>query len=190
MTRAMRLRGAVAATLRSFGRGFETQKTEGLDCTFEGIREDAHASFVRKAGGREPWFARGTEIRNERAVSLVSVGDCVAIARAMSVAAIEPEWLGANLVLEGFSRFSFVSAGTRLFFASGAVLAITAQNAPCIKTGKAVARQLGLPADEAPAFVKAAQGLRGLVAVVERPGLIRPGDGVEARVPAQWIYPG
>ena len=37
-------------------------------------------------------------------------------------------------------------------------------------------------------FVKAARHRRGLVAWVEKPGRIEAGEGVEARLPEQWIY--
>jgi hypothetical protein len=33
-----------------------------------------------------------------------------------------------------------------------------------------------------------AQRLRGLVAWVEKPGTVRPGETISVRVPEQWIY--
>ena len=38
------------------------------------------------------------------------------------------------------------------------------------------------------AFPKQSDGLRGLVAWVEKEGTISVGEAFEARVPAQWIY--
>jgi hypothetical protein len=37
-------------------------------------------------------------------------------------------------------------------------------------------------------FAMVAQGLRGVVAAVEHPGLISAGMAFEARVPARWLY--
>ena len=37
-------------------------------------------------------------------------------------------------------------------------------------------------------FPKVAKRLRGLVAWVEKPGRIDPGEEVSVRVPEQWIY--
>ena len=37
-------------------------------------------------------------------------------------------------------------------------------------------------------FPKVAKRLRGLVAWVEKPGTIMPGEAVSVRVPEQWVY--
>ncbi|TIS16311.1 MAG: molybdenum cofactor sulfurase, partial [Mesorhizobium sp.] len=37
-------------------------------------------------------------------------------------------------------------------------------------------------------FPKTAKRLRGLVAWVEKPGIIRTGEEISVRVPEQWIY--
>ena len=39
-------------------------------------------------------------------------------------------------------------------------------------------------------FPKVAKRLRGLVAWVEKPGTIMPGEAVSVRVPEQWVYRG
>ena len=43
-----------------------------IDLTFDGLAGDFHAGATRRSGGREPWYPRGTEMRNERQVSIVA----------------------------------------------------------------------------------------------------------------------
>ncbi|MDR7035038.1 MOSC domain-containing protein [Mesorhizobium sp. BE184] len=171
---------------------FETRAVDALAVGFEGIAGDYHAGVTRRSGGREPWYPRGTEIRNERQLSLVAPDELAQVAQTMGIAEIKPEWMGANLLIEGLPRFSLLPSGTLLFFKSGATLKIDALNNPCRQTGRLVAEQARM-ADQpagALAFVKAAKRLRGLVAWVEKPGLIRQGEEISVRVPEQWIYRG
>ena len=69
-------------------------------------------------------------------------------------------------------RPSFIPRGTRLFFPSGAVLAVTDQNAPCRIAGAEVERNLPASDGLALRFAAAAKRLRGVVAYVDRPGII------------------
>jgi hypothetical protein len=66
---------------------------------------------------------------------------------------------------------------------------VDAQNGPCRFSGHSIAENAGM-AYEAGAllFPKAAKRLRGLVAWVEKPGIIRAGEEISVRVPEQWIY--
>ena len=185
-----RLKGRVDVVLIAPETDFVTVACNALDLTFDGIVGDHHAGATRKAGGREPWYPRGTAIRNERQVSLVSADDLTAIARDMGVDTVRPEWLGANLVISGIADFSMLPPRTLLFFDGGVTLKVDGQNAPCKIAGRAVAEGLGhADRDEtALAFVKAAKRLRGLVAWVEKPGRIEAGAAFEARVPEQGLY--
>ena len=185
-----RLQGRVDAVLIARETHFVTVAENALDLTFEGITGDHHTGATRKAGGREPWYPRGTAIRNERQVSLVAADELSAIAREMGVDSVKPEWLGANLVISGIADFSMLPPRTLLFFDGGVTLKVDGQNAPCKIAGRAVAEGLGhADRDEtALAFVKAAKRLRGLVAWVEKPGRIEAGEALEARVPEQWLY--
>jgi MOSC domain len=187
---ARRLAGKVEQVLMAAGSHFVTAPVQSLSLDFAGIGGDHHAGLTRKAGGREPWYPRGTEIRNERQVSLVSIADLEAIAAAMGLAQVRPEWLGANIVVSGLPDFSLIPPRTLLFFEGGVTLKVDGQNAPCRSAGRAVAAGAGLHnADEvAMKFVKAAKRLRGLVAWVEKPGTIAVGAQFEARLPEQWFY--
>lgn len=187
---ACRLRGKVDMALAAPGSHFVTVATDTLDMTFDGIAGDHHAGATRKSGGREPWYPRGTVIRNERQLSLVSVEELGMIAQSMGVEHVKPHWLGANLVISGVPDLSMLPPRTLLFFGGGVTLKIDGQNAPCKQAGRAIAAGLGHADldDTALAFVKAAKRLRGLVAWVEKPGTITTGEAIEARVPEQWLY--
>lgn len=187
-----RIPGRVEAVHKAAGGHFVTSACQQLDLTFEGIHGDIHSGLTRKAGGREPWYRRGTHIRNERQVTLVCPGELADVAAAMGVPLILPEWLGANIVASGIPALSMLPPRTLLFFASGVVLKVDGQNAPCKVAGKAVAAGLGRDDQDetALAFVAAAKRLRGLVAWVEKPGTIKAGDAIEARLPEQWLYRG
>ena len=83
-------------------------------------------------------------------------------------------------------------SGTLLFFANGVTIKVDAQNGPCKIAGRSIAEHAGMADVEAGAllFPKVAKRLRGLVAWVEKPGTITPGEAVSVRVPEQWVYRG
>ena len=85
-------------------------------------------------------------------------------------------------MLEGVADLTGLPAATRLVFPSGATLFVTEENRPCRHPGKVLADIYGEPRLEL-GFVAAAQGRRGLVALVEREGEIAPGEQVKAIVP-------
>lgn len=181
-------KAVVEALFIADGRGFETRSVEALTLDFSGIIGDRHAGTTRRSGGREPWYPRRTEIRNERQVSIVARDELAEAASAMGIAALEPEWIGANLVLGGLEQLSWLPARSRMFFAGGATIAIDGQNAPCRLAGAAIARHVPGREDLTLLFPKAAKGLRGLVGWVEKPGVIRVGEAVSVRVPVQRLY--
>ncbi|MER8527854.1 MOSC domain-containing protein [Mesorhizobium sp. M0814] len=169
---------------------FETRAVDTLQLGFDGIEGDFHAGTTRRSGGREPWYPRGTEMRNERQLSIVAADELAIVAERMGIAEIKPEWIGANLLIEGLPHLSMLPTGTQLFFKGGATVKIDAQNGPCRIAGRSVAENAGMPDHEAGAllFPKAAKRLRGLVAWVEKPGTITAGEEISVRVPEQWIY--
>lgn len=169
---------------------FVTKATDALAFDFEGIRGDVHAGYTRSSGSREPWYPRGTEMRNERQISIVSPDELAQIACAMELREIRPEWIGANLLIGGVQRLSMLPSGTLLFFRGGVTLKVDSQNGPCSTAGRSIAEHAGTADHEATSlqFPKVAKRLRGLVAWVERPGRIEPGEDVSVRIPEQWIY--
>ena len=156
-----------------------------IEVALDGIVGDAHRSYVRKtwAGDKQP---EGTLRRNERQWSAVSVEELAAIQEAMdlteSPTATE---LGANLCLSGIRDLSRLPKGTVLRFPSGAELIVEEYNPPCHDMGKKLAgshsTQSGEPLSST-AFSKAAKLTRGIVGVVEVPGLISAGDELQVEL--------
>lgn len=184
--------GRLVATLTTgpvrHGRhAFVTERTATLDFDLFGIPGGRHHGPSRRAGAREPWLPRGTVIRNDRQVSALSITELAVVADRLGLAALAPEWLGGNLLIDGIADFSRLAPGSRLAFGGswrgkgrfdgGVVLRVEAYNAPCRQAGRAVAEMAGDAALEF-AFVKAAAGLRGLVLSVDRAGQVAAGDEV------------
>lgn len=187
---ARKLTGKVAGTYVALDDDFETKAIDSLPLDFQGIARDFHAGYTRKSGGREPWYPRGTEMRNERQLSIVAPDELALIAERMAIPEIRPEWIGANLLIDGVPRLSMLPSGTMLFFEDGVTLKIDAQNGPCRIAGRRVAERAGMGDHDAGSllFPKVGRRLRGLVAWVEKPGRISAGESVSVRVPEQWIY--
>jgi len=188
----MKIGASVSGVFRAAQGHFETAAVEALALGFEGIEGDFHAGTTRRSGGREPWYTRGTQMRNERQLSIVAADELAVVAQRMGIDRILPEWIGANLVLAGVPRLSMLPAGTLLFFAGGATVKVDAQNGPCRIAGRQVALRAGMADVDggALAFAKMARRLRGLVGWVEKPGTVTAGETVSVRVPEQWIYAG
>lgn len=185
-----RIEARVDGLFAALGEDFITSPVETLALSFEGVPGDVHAGFTRKSGGREPWYDRGTEIRNERQLSIVARDELASVADDMEIAMIAPEWIGANIALSGVPMLSMLPASTLLFFESGATVKVDMQNGPCRIAGDAIARHLGREGDQhiALGFPKIAKRRRGVVAWVEKPGTIAMGETVRVQLPEQWVY--
>ncbi len=185
---ARRIKGRVAALFATTDpKRFETTPVARLALGLDGIAGDRHGGFERRSSGREPWYPRGTPIRNGRHLSILSVEDLAEIARRLDVAAVDAASIGANLVVEGIPRLSMLPRGTRLVVGAVAALSVDDQNAPCRIAGRSLARHLDRAEIEL-GFAKVAQRLRGVVAAVDRAGEIAVGDEIVAHIPEQWIY--
>ncbi len=159
-----------------------------LDLTFEGVVGDKHYGATKQSDSRTPYYTRGTIIRNYRQVAIVSTEELSEIAGHLGIPSILPEWLGTNIQLEGIPQLTFLPPSTRLFFPNDAVLVVNGENNPCHLTARMTQSYYSEIQGIESEFVKAATHLRGVVAWVERPGVIFPGDEVLARLPSQRIY--
>ena len=162
---------------------FVTEKKEEISIDYGGIPGDLHFGLTKTAGAREPMYKKGTEIFNRRQISIVSVEECLAIAERLNIPAVLPEWLGANIALSGLPQLTHVREGSRLVFPSGAALLCEGENEPCIQPGEVIPKQFPDKPKLASRFVRHAMGRRGIVCVVERPGVIAQGDQVDV-----WSY--
>ena len=127
--------GDRAATLRS-------GPVEAVALTFEGIAGESHSGLVRASCSRvTDQYPKGTPIRNVRQLSIVSAEEMAAIAAAMDLPALRPEWLGANVVVEGLPDLTLVPPSSRLVFAGGAGLVVDMENAPCQFPAREIERE-------------------------------------------------
>lgn len=187
---ARKISGKAAEVLRTGKKSdFATVPCEALDLTFDGIADDRHGGRTRRSGGREPWYPRGTVMVNERQLSILSVEELALIASRMELDALPAGWIGGNVVTQGIPSLSLLPPRTRLVFESGAVLRVDGYNSPCRAAGRKIAEYVPDREGLDLLFPKTAQYLRGLVAFVELPGRILPGDAITAHLPEHWIYP-
>jgi len=168
---------------------FRTEPVDHLQTDLAGIVGDRHHGFTRRAGAREQWYARGTEMRSGRQVSVVAVEELAEIARRLEIPRLEPGWIGANVVVAGVPEFTLLPWGSRLVFGQGAVLVNEGDNAPCRFAGAEIARHFPERPGLDRQFSKAAIHRRGIVASVERAGPIAPG-AVTVRIPEQRFWTG
>jgi MOSC domain-containing protein YiiM len=162
---------------------------ESLTFTFEGIVGDKHAGFTKAADGRNPEYPRGTPMRNDRQWSAVAVEEMQQIAEHLGITELNPGWIGANIAFRGLHPFTLLPRGTRLFFPCGAVLRVEDTNNPCSGPGKVLSSKYPELHLKPNLFPKAAMHRRGLVGVVERPGVVTVGDAVRIEVYEPRPYP-
>ena len=156
--------------------------------TFGGLEGDSHFGLTRPSCGRvEELYEEGTEIRNTRQISILSVEELEKIAADSGIGELPPNAVGANLVVQGIPHLSLLPPSSRLQSASGATLVVDSENLPC-----------QLPAREIEAtmpgrgryFKSSAINRRGVTAWVEREGILRVEELVRLFIPAQPPWPG
>jgi hypothetical protein len=142
---------------------------------FGGIEGDRHAGLTRIAGGRDKGrYERGTEIRNERQISIVAQEDLDHMAEQLGLSELPAELIGTNISISGIADFSKLPIGTELVFSGGVVLRVEEENLPCLKAGKAINAVHGHI--DPSHFPKISIDRRGVVASVVTPGVIREGE--------------
>ena len=163
-----------------------TSRIDAVDVSYEGMQGESHSGLTRASCVRvRHQYPMGTEIRNTRQISILSTEDLATIARVMKVDRLEPEWLGANLLVSGIPHFSRIPPSTRMIFEGGASLVVDLENSPCKYPGEIIERH---HPGYGHLFAKAAVGRRGVTAWVEREGRINTGDSIRLYVPPQRIY--
>lgn len=163
------------------GEGAATDELAEVVVEWDGFVGDKHFGPTKPAGSSQKPYPKGTEVRNTRQVSIVSSEELVEIADGLGVPEVKPDWVGANMLISGIVNFSKLQPGTRLHFADGVGLVIEGENMPCTTAGSTVQEHYPEIENLVSAFPKKALGKRGVVAWVERPGLIRKGDRVTAK---------
>ena len=179
------LAGRIVSVHSGNNEDLSKEARESLTAEIGGFVGDKHQGFSRKAWDGE-WEPAGTLRRNERQWSGVSVEELAYISEHLALTKpLSPDTVGANLCVEGISEFSLLPKGSKLVFPSGAVLLVEEYNPPCVEMGAQIVAKHGAPSDKSltpAAWVSLAAGRRGLVGIVDVPGIIRPSDEVEVRV--------
>ncbi len=116
----------------------ESSRVPGVKATFEGFEGDLHAGLTRLSDVRVPHYPRRTVIRNTRQFSMLSIEELAEIAQAMQVPEVLPEWVGANLAMQGIPNLTMLPPSTRIFFPGDAVLVVDAENMPCTGPARAI----------------------------------------------------
>ena len=179
------MKGTVTAVSKGGEEDLSKTACEHIEVNFEGIVGDHHAGAFREAyaGEREP---KGTVLRNDRQWSAVSDEELAEISARLDLESpLQASTLGANLCIRGIPDLSLLPRGTRFKFPSGAALTVEEYNPPCRYMSVEVAKKHALRSGEPlkpGAWQQAAMGRRGIVGVVDVPGVIRVGDPVEVEV--------
>jgi MOSC domain-containing protein YiiM len=157
------------------------EAVDELQLDWGGAIGDRHHGVTMSSDVRQKEvFARGTEIRNHRQLSIVDLAELSAIAEALGIDELAAGTIADNICTEGLVGLTALAPLSRLVFASGAVLMTGGFNTPCTIAGRMVEARYGSSPQR---FPKAAWDLRGITAWVERPGPIRPGDAVRVVPP-------
>lgn len=166
--------------------GLEKSHVPSIRLLFTGIAGDCHGGLTRKSDSRMlKQFKRGTEVRNTRQVSILSIEELADIAQAMGIPEVKPEWVGANLVTRGIADLTLLPPSTRLQFPSGATIVIDLENLPCRYPAEVIAKHYP---ETSPGFVRTAQHKRGLIGWIEREGAVNRGDEIVLWLPPQRVY--
>jgi hypothetical protein len=154
-----------------------------LELDMGGVVGDRHYGISRPSNGRQArFYPRGTPIRNRRQLTFVSVEELADVARRMQLPEVRPEWLGANVLVEGYPELSTMPIGTRLLLPDGGGLVCEGVNQPCRLPARVLQQQF--PGSTAQRdFMRAAFGRRGIAASVEHPEPVRPGARLGIALP-------
>lgn len=163
-----------------------SEPLQAVDTTLDGFPGEAHGGATRGACVRvKTQYQLGTEIRNVRQLSILSAEEMAQIAAKMGMDQIDPEWVGASMIIEGIPDFSHVPPSSRLMAASGAGITIDMENRPCVLPGREIEK-------EAEGFGKkfkaAAKRRRGVTAWMEFGGRLAIGDSLVLHVPDQPLW--
>ena len=162
------------------------EKYDRIDLTFAGIAGAFHAGLTRPSCSRvTSQYPKGTDIKNERQLSIVSEEELAQIAAEMGVDSIDPARIGATMVIRGIPDFTHVPPSSRLQAPSGATVVVDMENRPCIFPAKSL--DVVHPG-KGKAFKPAAAGKRGVTAWVAAQGRVAIGDLLTLHIPDQRAW--
>ncbi len=161
----------------------KTIARESVNVAWGGFEGDKHFGDTMPRGSGQKFYPKGSEIRNTRQISIVASEELAQIAHGLQVPAIDGAWLNANILVSGIADFTQLSPGTRIIFKNGVGLVVEGSNPPCTTAGGQIQENYPEKQNLAQEFVKHAVGRRGVVAWVERPGKLAPGERFQIHRP-------
>jgi len=158
-----------------------TTLQQSVHVDYTGFVGDLHSALTRASCVRvKSQYPKGTEIRNTRQISALSVEELAFIQQTMQLDTLAPEWVGANLVVEGLHDFSKIPPSSRLIAENGTSLVVDMENAPCRFPGEIIEQY---KPGFGKKFPKAALGRRGVTLWVERQGALAIGATLRLHIP-------
>lgn len=152
-----------------------------VEVNYGGFVGDSHSGLTRASCVRVvSQYPKGTEIRNVRQISALSSEEIESIRNTMDLDTLNPEWIGANLVLEGLPKFSKIPPSSRLIASNGTALVVDMENAPCRFPGEIIEQHRPGFGSR---FAKAALDKRGITLWVEHTGTLKTGDVLSLHIP-------
>ena len=159
---------------------------EHIDLTFEGLAGECHNGLTRPSCSRVvSQYAKGTPIKNERQLCIISEEELSQIAAKMGLDAIDPARLGATMMVRGLPDFTFIPPSSRLQAPSGATVTVDMENRPCHLVTRSLEAEHG---KQDVTFKAAAKNLRGVTAWVAAEGQIALGDILTLHIPDQRAW--
>jgi len=189
MLKPAKPRGRVVAVLinRDRDSSLASTRLQSVSVCYSGFEGEAHGGLTRKSCSRvKLQYEPGTEIRNTRQISILSEEELRQIARSMEIGHLEPEWIGANLLITGIPELTLLPPSSRLLFSGGVSIVVDMENGPCKFPGEIIDEHFPGCGRR---FAKAAQHLRGVTGWVECEGVLSVGDEVSLHIPVQPRHP-
>ena len=189
MLKPVKPRGRVVAVLinRDRDSSLTSTRLQSVSVSYSGFEGEAHGGLTRKSCSRvKLQYEPGTEIRNTRQISILSEEELRQIARSMEIGHLEPEWIGANLLITGIPELTLLPPSSRLLFSGGVSIVVDMENGPCKFPGEIIDQHFPGCGRR---FPKAAQHLRGVTGWVECEGVLSVGDEVSLHIPVQPRHP-
>jgi len=159
---------------------------DALNLTFDGVAGAFHAGVTRPSCSRvKSQYAKGTPIKNERQLSIVSQEELDAIAADLGLDGIDPTRVGATMVVKGIPDFTHIPPSSRLQAPSGATVTVDMENRPCVFPSKSLEKA---HPGQGVGFKPAAKNRRGVCAWVAAEGRVAVGDTLTLHIPDQRAW--
>ena len=190
------MNGTVASLFLGATGTLSKEAQSSLEFAFDGIVGDRHRGLTRKAWEHTDKQPGGTERRNERQWSAVAQEDLDQASQVLSLTKpLSAGDVAVNLSISGIPDFSRLPRGTIFTFEGGVVLMVEEYNPPCSRMSRHVSEghetiHGGMLGETD--FIEASKFSRGLVGVVEVPGVVSVGEGVSVapEVLPKWLRTG